>query len=158
MIDLNELIIQNEPLIYSIINRYKEYFDIEDLYQTAAIGLINAYKNYKNDKQTKFSSYAYFYIKGEVKKYIRESNTLKISKELIKLNTMITKAKEILYQRLNREPTDFELSLFLEIDETQITNAKLATALVESLDNDIEDDLYNKTGYIQKEYEGEILI
>ena len=37
MIDLNELIIQNEPLIYSIINRYKEYFDIEDLYQTAAM-------------------------------------------------------------------------------------------------------------------------
>ena len=93
MIDLNELIIQNEPLIYSIINRYKEYFDIEDLYQTAAIGLINAYKNYKNDKQTKFSSYAYFYIKGEVKKYIREKNKLKISKELIKINTIITKDK-----------------------------------------------------------------
>ena len=73
MIDLNELIIQNELLIYSIINRYKDYFDIEDLYQTAVIGLINAYKNYKDDKQTKISSYAYFYMKGEVKKYIRES-------------------------------------------------------------------------------------
>lgn len=157
MIDLNELIIQNELLIYSIINRYKDYFDIEDLYQTAVIGLINAYKNYKDDKQTKFSSYAYFYMKGEVKKYIRESNTLKISKELIKLNTSIVKAKEILYQRLNREPTDFELSLFLEIDEQEIINAELATSLVESLDNDIEDNLYNKTGYIQKEYEGEIL-
>lgn len=157
MIDLNELIIQNELLIYSIINRYKDYFDIEDLYQTAVIGLINAYKNYKDDKQTKFSSYAYFYMKGEVKKYIRESNILKISKELIKLNTSITKAKEVLYQRLNREPTDFELSLFLEIDEQEIINAELATSLVESLDNDIEDNLYNKTGYIQKEYEGEIL-
>ncbi len=157
MIDLNELIIQNELLIYSIINRYKDYFDIEDLYQTAVIGLINAYKNYKDDKQTKFSSYAYFYMKGEVKKYIRESNILKISKELIKLNTSIAKAKEVLYQRLNREPTDFELSLFLEIDEQEIINAELATSLVESLDNDIEDNLYNKTGYIQKEYEGEIL-
>ena len=157
MIDLNELIIQNELLIYSIINRYKDYFDIEDLYQTAVIGLINAYKNYKDDKQTKFSSYAYFYMKGEVKKYIRESHTLKISKELIKLNTSIVKAKEVLYQRLNREPTDFELSLFLEIDEQEIINAELATSLVESLDNDIEDNLYNKTGYIQKEYEGEIL-
>ena len=157
MIDLNELIIQNESLIYSIINRYKDYFDIEDLYQTAVIGLINAYKNYKDDKQTKFSSYAYFYMKGEVKKYIRESNILKISKELIKLNTSIVKAKEVLYQRLNREPTDFELSLFLEIDEQEIINAELATSLVESLDNDIEDNLYNKTGYIQKEYEGEIL-
>ena len=157
MIDLNELIIQNELLIYSIINRYKDYFDIEDLYQTAVIGLINAYKNYKDDKQTKFSSYAYFYMKGEVKKYIRESNILKISKELIKLNTSIAKAKEVLYQRLNREPTDFELSLFLEIGEQEIINAELATSLVESLDNDIEDNLYNKTGYIQKEYEGEIL-
>lgn len=157
MIDLNELIIQNELLIYSIINRYKDYFDIEDLYQTAVIGLINAYKNYKDDKQTKFSSYAYFYMKGEVKKYIRESNILKISKELIKLNTSIVKAKEVLYQRLNREPTDFELSLFLEIDEQEIINAELATSLIESLDNDIEDNLYNKTGYIQKEYEGEIL-
>ena len=157
MIDLNELIIQNELLIYSIINRYKDYFDIEDLYQTAVIGLINAYKNYKDDKQTKFSSYAYFYMKGEVKKYIRESNILKISKELIKLNTSIVKAKEVLYQRLNREPTDFELSLFLEIDEQEIINAELATSLVESLDNDIEDNLYNKTGYIQKEYDGEIL-
>ena len=85
MIDLNELIIQNELLIYSIINRYKDYFDIEDLYQTAVIGLINAYKNYKDDKQTKFSSYAYFYMKGEVKKYIRENNPIKISVHIIKL-------------------------------------------------------------------------
>ena len=155
--DLNQLIIENEPLIYSVINRYKNYFDIDDLYQTAVIGLLNAYKNYRNDKNTKFSSYAYFYIKGEVKKYIRESNTLKISKELIKLNTSINKAKEVLYQRLNREPSDFELALFLEIDEEQIINAKFATMLVESLDNEVCDDLYNKMPYVEKEYQEEIL-
>lgn len=157
MMDLNQLIIDNEPLIYSVINRYKNYFDIDDLYQTAVIGLLNAYKNYRNDKNTKFSSYAYFYIKGEVKKYIRESNVLKISKELIKLNVSINKAKEVLYQRLNREPSDFELALFLEIDEEQIINAKFATMLVESLDNDICDDLYNKMPYVEKEYQEEIL-
>lgn len=157
MTDLNELIFQNENLIYSIINKYKNYFDLEDLYQTAAIGLINAYKNYKQDKNTKFSSYAYFYIEGEVKKYIRESNTLKISKELIKLNTAIQKAKEVLYQKLNREPTDFELSLFLEIEEQEIINAKQATALVESLDNDEEENLYNKTSYNEQKYNEEIL-
>ncbi len=157
MTDLNELIFQNENLIYSIINKYKDYFDLEDLYQTAAIGLINAYKNYKQDKNTKFSSYAYFYIEGEVKKYIRESNTLKISKELIKLNTAIQKAKEVLYQKLNREPTDFELSLFLEIEEQEIINAKQATALVESLDNDEEENLYNKTSYNEQKYNEEIL-
>ena len=157
MTDLNELIFQNENLIYSIINKYKDYFDLEDLYQTAAIGLINAYKNYKQDKNTKFSSYAYFYIEGEVKKYIRGSNTLKISKELIKLNTAIQKAKEVLWQKLNREPTDFELSLFLEIEEQEIINAKQATALVESLDNDEEENLYNKTSYNEQKYNEEIL-
>ena len=157
MTDLNELILQNENLIYSIINKYKDYFDLEDLYQTAAIGLINAYKNYKQDKNTKFSSYAYFYIEGEVKKYIRGSNTLKISKELIKLNTAIQKAKEVLCQKLNREPTDFELSLFLEIEEQEIINAKQATALVESLDNDEEENLYNKTSYKEQKYNEEIL-
>lgn len=157
MTDLNELIFQNENLIYSIINKYKDYFDLEDLYQTAAIGLINAYKNYKQDKNTKFSSYAYFYIEGEVKKYIRGSNTLKISKELIKLNTAIQKSKEVLWQKLNREPTDFELSLFLEIEEQEIINAKQATALVESLDNDEEENLYNKTSYNEQKYNEEIL-
>jgi RNA polymerase sigma factor (sigma-70 family) len=157
MTDLNKLILQNENLIYSIINKYQNYFDLEDLYQTAAIGLINACKNYKQDKNTKFSSYAYFYIKGEVKKYIRENNTLKISKELIKLNTAIQKAKEVLYQKLNREPTDFELSLFLEIEEQEIINAKQATALVESLDNDEEENLYNKTSYNEQKYNEEIL-
>ena len=72
--DLATWISQNEKLIYKLASYFSDYASIEDLYQTAVIGLINAYKNYKDDKQTKFSSYAYFYMKGEVKKYIRESN------------------------------------------------------------------------------------
>ena len=63
----SELVYENEKLIYSIINKYRNYFDLEDLYQVAVEGLIKAYKKYKDDMNTKFSSFAYFYIMGEIK-------------------------------------------------------------------------------------------
>lgn len=155
----DKTLFENEALIYSVINKYIKYFDKDDLYQVGVLGLINAYKNYKDDKNTKFSSYAYFYILGEVKKYIRESNTFKISKELTKINISIEKAKIVLSQKLQREPNDFEIALFLEIDEKQVEEAKMANQLVNSLDEENEDEncLYNKVSVFEKEYESDIL-
>ncbi len=156
--DLNSVIEQNEKLIYSIINKYSYYFNIEDLYQVAIIGLINAYKNYKENQNTKFSTYAYFYIFGEVANYIRETNYFKVSKELTKLNKSIEKAKELLTQKLNRIPTVLEISAFLEIDIEKIEEANLATTLVESLDNYEEETcLYNYVGYSENSYNEDIL-
>ena len=159
MSDLTTLIYDNESLIYSVVNRYARYFDKEDLYQVAVIGLINAYKNYKRDKETKFSSYAYFYITGEIKKYLRESNTLKISKDLIKLNELIEKTSTYLCQKLNREPSVEELARFLEVDEKTITDAINSKVFVESLDEvDFNDNsLYNKVSSYEKSYDSEIL-
>lgn len=159
MSDLTTLIYDNESLIYSVVNRYARYFDKEDLYQVAVIGLINAYKNYKIDKETKFSSYAYFYITGEIKKYLRESNTLKISKDLIKLNELIEKTSIYLCQKLNREPSVEELSRFLEVDEKTINDAINSKVFVESLDEvDFNDNsLYNKVSSYEKSYDSEIL-
>jgi len=159
MSDLTTLIYDNESLIYSVVNRYARYFDKEDLYQVAVLGLINAYKNYKRDKETKFSSYAYFYITGEIKKYLRESNTLKISKDLIKLNELIEKTSTYLCQKLNREPSIEELARFLELDEKTITDAINSKVFVESLDEvDFNDNsLYNKVSSYEKNYDSEIL-
>ena len=94
MKDKTTILLENENIIYSIINRYIYYFDKDDLYQVGMIGLIDAYNHYKGDKNTKFSSFAYFYVLGRVKEYIRNSNMMKVSKELIKLNTSIEKARE----------------------------------------------------------------
>ena len=141
----DEILFKNEALIYSVVNKYSKYFDKDDLYQVGVLGLISAYKNYKDDKNTKFSSYAYFYILGEVKKYIRESNAFKVSKELTKI--------------LQREPRTFEISLFLEIDEKQLEEAKIANQLISSLDEEDDDQncLYNKVSTFQKEYDSDIL-
>lgn len=154
-----DTILEYEGIVYSIISRYTNYFDKDDLYQVGMIGLLNAYKNYKDDKNTKFSSYAYFYVIGEINKFIRESNTFKVSKELTKLNASVLKAKNILQQKLLREPTTFEISLFLEIDEQEILKAEEANNFVTSLDelNDEEQDLYNKVCCFENGYNEEIL-
>ena len=132
---IEELIRKNEKLIYSIINKYTYYFDKDDLYQVAVIGLMEALKNYKNAKNTKFTSYAYFYIKGNINKYIRETNYFKVSKELVKLNKSIENAKEVLTRKLQRNVSYEEICLFLNISYQDLIEAKEANLLVESLDD-----------------------
>ena len=145
-----EEILQYENLIYSIIRKYSN-FDKDDMYQVGMLGLINAYKNYDKKLNVKFSTYAYFYIIGEIKKYIRESSTIKISRELIKLNKSIEKAKDIMRQRLKKEPTIKELSQFLEIEEEKIKEAQLATEKVKSLDYSYDDESYELYNSIKTE-------
>ena len=101
------------------------------------IGLIQAKNNFNSDLDVKFSTYAYYYILGEITKYIRESKSLKLSKDIIKLNKSINKATDIMIQK--------ELSLFLDIEEDKITEALIATQDVQSLDYSYEEnnDMYN---------------
>ena len=104
-------------LIYAIIRKYFKGYEIDDLYQVGVIGVIKAYNNYKENQNAKFSTYAYKYIYGEIYAYINNSKIVKVSKENIVLYKKINDAKNILSQRLMKEPSVYELSLFLEIDE-----------------------------------------
>ena len=154
-----ELIKENEFIIYSVINKYLKYFDKDDLYQVGVLGLLEALNHYDNSKNTKFSSFAYFYVKGEVTKYIRESSTLKISKDYIELNKRVEKVKDYLTQKNGYVPSSKELSLFLEIDEKRIMEAENANLLVESLDKETENEteIYNFYGYEEKSYKEELI-
>lgn len=135
-----EDIMDYEKLIYSVIHNYKNYYDIEDLRQVGYIALLKACKNYSGDKNTKFSTYAYLYIKGEILKYIREDRSIKVNRDIIKLTSSINKAKEVLEQKLYREPTITELSLFLDVDESLISDAINHQQPISSLDFVINDD------------------
>ena len=120
-----EEVLDYEGLIYSIINKYSKRFDKDDLYQVGMIGLMDAYKHFDASFDTKFSSFAYYYILGEVNKYIRGSSSLKVSKGLIEIKGKILKAREVMTQRLGREPTNIEISLFLDVDVSLIEEALL---------------------------------
>ena len=156
-----EEILEYEKLVYSVIRKFQGY-DIEDLKQVGMVGLAKAYKNYKEGFNTKFSTYAYTYILGEVLSYIRESRSFKISREYGSLYKKINEAKELLSQRLMREVSNFEIACFLEIDESLIDEIILANSKVQSLDaslnefgEDKEINLYDFAKYNEKKYEAE---
>lgn len=138
-------LLEYEGLVYSIINRYSGYFDRDDLYQVGMIGLIKAYNNFDDSHDIQFSSYAYFYIFGEVNKYVSENRNIRVSKDVVRLNRSIERTRDVMRQRLGREPTDTEVALFLEIDEEKIGEVREVMQETQSLDFAYDDDvsLYN---------------
>ena len=134
-----EQLLEYENLVYSIINKYSG-FDKDDLYQVGIMGLVQAYKNYKSSFNVKFSSYAYYYILGEVTKYIRENKSIRVSKDILKLKSLIDKTKSLMMQRLGREPTIIEVCLYLEIDEEKVSDVLCSVCDVKSLDYVYDED------------------
>ena len=135
--DIEALIKDNERLIYSIGSNFKNYKSIEDLYQAGCLGLITAYKHFDTTRDCKFTTYAYPYIFGEMRKLVREDKGIKISREISKLNLKIEKAYIILTQKLMREPSIQELSMYLEIPEYYISEAINSINRIKSIDEPI---------------------
>ena len=138
--NLKNLIVENQNLIYSIARKFKG--DLEDLFQVGCIGFIKAYKNYDISYQTKFTTYAYSYVFGEIYKYVLQNKNIKLSPETVKLNTALNKAYDFLSQKFNREPTDLELASFLEIPVYKVAEIKNLQDTT-SLDDNTNIDLYN---------------
>lgn len=163
MENLGDIIIENEGLIYKIINKYRNYFELEDLYQVGVMGLIRASKSYNSEYGAKFTSYAYPFILGEVIKYVNEFRSIKVSKDTARLYARILKGIEVLSQRLMKVPSNYELSQFLEIDESIIDEVLTANRTIESLDRVISEDdknleLYSRFGYYDDAIENYPLI
>lgn len=155
-----------DKLVYAIARKYSyNEYELEDLYQVGQIGLTKAKQNYKKDSNAKFSSYAHFYIKGEILKYLRENRLVKVNPEILKLNTSINKVKEYLSQKYMREPSIEELSIYLETDPSTIEYAININQNIKSLDYELnkEDEgkninLYDYESYIEKGYNEDIIM
>lgn len=137
--EIDDVIINNQGLIYALIKHY-DYRLQDDLFQVGVLGLIDAYNHYDASKNTKFSSYAYSYILGEIKKFIRDNRNIKISRDIIYLCSKIENAKGSLEQHLHREPTLNELSHFLEISVDKIVEALQINNQVRSIDEPLNDE------------------
>lgn len=137
---MEELIFENKNLIYSITRYFEKYSNKEDLFQAGCIGMIMAYKNYNPDMNVKFTTYAYPYILGEMKKLVREDKTVKVSRSIQLLNLKIEKANILLTQKLMRTPTILELSDFLEIPVHMIEEAINSSKPIYSIDEPLNDE------------------
>ena len=139
----NEMVLEYEPYIYGIAKKFNGYKNKEELIQVGYMGLVMALKNYKEDTNTKFSTYAYKYIYGEMCKLVREDKSIKLNRNMTKLRNSLENAKNILYQRLNREPTIKELSIFLELDPSVIEETLKINLNVMSIDMQVNSDNEN---------------
>ena len=140
MDEITNLIINNEKLIYSICNYFKNYSSKEDLYQAGCLGLISAYKKYNPNMNCKFTTYAYPYILGEMRKLVREDKGMKISREITKLNLKIEKAYILLTQKLMKEPSIEEIANYLEIPEYYVSEAILSLNKIKSIDEPVSSE------------------
>lgn len=128
---------ENENMIYSLINKYGAYGLMDDLYQVSMVGLMEAYKRFDETRCVKFSTYAYPYILGEIRKYLRDNYSLKISRDVLSLGYKLNKAAELLTNKWGREPNLEELSEYLKIDYMKLVEAKNAVLFVKSIDEPI---------------------
>lgn len=141
-----EDILKYSNLIYKMTHYFNYYDNKDDLYQAGIIGLLEASKKYDKSFNTKFSTFAFKYIYGEMSKLVREDKNIKISRTNIKLKQDIEKVKEIMRQKLYREPTDYEISEFLNIDIKEIEEALKITNTI-SLDEVISNEEKEITYY-----------
>ncbi len=139
-------ILENEGLIYKIANYFSSYYSIDDLYQVGCIGIIKGYANYKENMNTKFSTYIYSYILGEMKKLISDDKPLKVNRNINKLRSKILEAQDKLSQKLMRKPTNSELCDYLGISSSKLAEAINSSIYAESIDN-----TYGETNMLMEE-------
>ena len=136
--ELAGVVQENERMIYKLARSFSTS-SVEDLFQVGVIGLINAYNSYKKEYGTKFSTYAYSFILGEMKKYVRENNGVKVNREISYLSSRLDRLIELLCQKYKRMPTTKELSIETCIDEWKIIEALNLRNCVSSLDEPLVD-------------------
>lgn len=133
---LNERILSLSGLIYKIASRYKDYYCIEDLYQAGCLGVIKANNCYISNDNTKFSTYAYKFILGEIIDYIRKDKNIIISDEAYDIYKRYLKVKDLLYLKFEREVTFSEVCNYIGIDEDKMLSIIRSVSLFKSINED----------------------
>jgi len=119
-----EFIKGNLRLVLSVIQRFNnrgEYVD--DLFQVGCIGLIKAIDNFDTSQGVKFSTYAVPMIIGEIRRYLRDNNSIRVSRSLRDIAYRALQVKERLTGINSKEPTIPEIAKELEIPKEEVVFA-----------------------------------
>ncbi len=119
-----EMICGNLRLVLSIIQRFAGRRESpDDLFQVGCIGLVKAVDNFDIDKEVMFSTYAVPMIVGEVRRYLRDSAAVRISRSVRDLAYKSLGARDELAAKLDRDPTPEEIAAHLGVSREQVAYA-----------------------------------
>ena len=143
----DEIIKGNLKLVLSIIQRFNNRNEnLDDLFQVGCMGLVKAIDNFDLSYNVKLSTYAVPMILGEIKRYLRDNNSLRVSRSIKDLAYSILKYKEELETKLERTVSVDEIAKNLEISVYDIALAFDATkqpvSIFEPIYNDGGDTIY----------------
>lgn len=128
------LIVENSGLIWSIVRRYYgRGVDPEDLYQLGSLGFLKAVRGFDPAFGCQFSTYAVPKIAGEIRRFLRDDGTVKVSRTLKERAGTIRTARDKLSATLGREPSISELAEMTGFEVEEIATAEEACAPVASL-------------------------
>lgn len=143
----DELIKGNLKLVLSILKKfYNKTDNLDDLFQVGCLGLVKAIDNFDTSYDVKLSTYAVPMILGEIKRYLRDNSTLRVSRSVKDLAYKTLKLKEELTTSNGTEPTDSEIAKILGVTEYEVSNAleslKEPVSMYEPIYNDGGDTIY----------------
>ena len=137
-----QALLENSGLIWSIVRRYcGRGVDTDDLYQLGCLGFLKAVRGFDPEYGTQFSTYAVPKIAGEIRRFLRDDGAVKVSRTLRERAQMILSARQMLMQRLGREPALSELAEETGLAPEEIAQAEIAVETPESLQAEREDGL-----------------
>lgn len=128
------LIVENSGLIWSVVKRFVgRGVESDDLYQLGCLGFLKAVEGFDVSYGTQFSTYAVPKIAGEIRRFLRDDGTLKVSRGLKEQAYAIKTVRNRLIHTLGREPTISELARHTGYTVEEVAEAELATSGVESI-------------------------
>ncbi|MGM9662475.1 MAG: sigma-70 family RNA polymerase sigma factor [Oscillospiraceae bacterium] len=137
-----QVLTENAGLIWSVVRRYYgRGVDPDDLYQLGCLGFLKAVQGFDPEYGTQFSTYAVPKIAGEIRRFLRDDGTVKVSRTLRERAQTILSARQRLAQSLGREPALSELAAETGLAPEEIAQAELAAETPESLQAEREDGL-----------------
>ncbi len=142
-----ELICGNLRLVLSIIQRFTNRREsLDDLFQVGCVGLMKAIDNFKLELEVKFSTYAVPMIIGEVRRYLRDNNSIRVSRSLRDMAYRALQASEQIMRETGNEAGIEDIAKRLGEDKRTVARAMEAivepVSLYDSVYNDGEDSVY----------------
>ena len=133
--EASEILIQeNSALVWSIARRFTgRGVELDDLYQLGCLGFLKAVEGFDLQYGTQFSTYAVPKIAGEIRRFLRDDGTVKVSRGLKEQAATIKAARNRLTGALGREPTIQEIARQTNLTPEEIAMAETATAATESI-------------------------
>ena len=119
-----ELIAGNLRLVLSVIQRFANRGEnADDLFQVGCIGLIKAIDNFNTDLDVKFSTYGVPMIVGEIRRYLRDNSTMRVSRAMRDTAYKVLQAKEAYMAQHQREPSIEEIAKILDVKREDVVFA-----------------------------------